>query len=81
MVTCRLPSDDTTVIGLMQDNENVEEKVSSLCKRNNLYLNVDKTLYIAEIIVYLRQHNLSHSPVTTDGTAVGIVTFLEFKRR
>lgn len=72
--------DDTTVVGLIQDNNKLayREEVEHLvdwCKVNNLALNVDKT---KEIIVDFRRSRPSHTPLRINDTAVEVVSTTKY---
>lgn len=73
-------ADDTTVVGLIQDNNELasREEVQHLldwCKLNNLVLNVDKT---KEIIVDFRRCRPSHTPILINDTAVEVVSTTKY---
>nr|XP_057933216.1 uncharacterized protein LOC131132050 [Doryrhamphus excisus] len=73
-------ADDTTVVGLIQDNNELayREEVRHLvdwCKANNLILNVDKT---KEIIVDFRRSRPSHTPLSINDTAVEVVNTTKY---
>lgn len=73
-------ADDTTVVGLIQDNmelayrEEVKHQVD-WCTGNNLDLNVDKT---KEIFVDFRKNQPTHTPLSIGGTAVEIIQCTKF---
>ncbi len=63
-------ADDTTVIGLITDNDETayREEVSTLtkwCQENHLSLNIDKT---KELVVDFRRQSTEHTPITIDKT-------------
>ncbi len=63
-------ADDTTVIGLITDNDETayREEVSTLtkwCQENHLSLNIDKT---KELVVDYRRQSREHTPITIDKT-------------
>ncbi len=65
-------ADDTTVIGLITDNDEMayREEVSTLtkwCQENHLSLNIDKT---KELVVDYRRQSREHTPITIDKTPV-----------
>ncbi len=65
-------ADDTTVIGLITDNDETayREEVSTLtkwCQENHLSLNIDKT---KELVVDYRRQSRKHTPITIDKTPV-----------
>ncbi len=65
-------ADDTTVIGLITDNDETayREEVSTLtkwCQENHLSLNIDKT---KELVVDYRRQSREHTPITIDKTSV-----------
>ncbi len=66
-------ADDTTVIGLITDNNETayrEEEVSTLnkwCQENHLSLNIDKT---KELVVDFRRQSTEHTPITINKTPV-----------
>ncbi len=65
-------ADDTTVIGLITDNDETayREEVSTLtkwCQENHLSLNIDKT---KELVVDYRRQSREHTPITIDKTPV-----------
>jgi hypothetical protein len=62
--------DDTTVVGLMINNDKTtyREEVKALgewCQENNLSLNINKTM---ELIVDFRKQQMEHAPIHIDGT-------------
>ncbi|CDQ84200.1 unnamed protein product [Oncorhynchus mykiss] len=62
-------ADDTTVVGLITDNDETayREEVRDLagwCQNNNLSLNVAKT---KEMIVDYRKRRTEHIPILSDG--------------
>ncbi len=64
--------DDTTVIGLITDNDETayREEVSALtkwCQENHLSLNIDKTKLL---MVDFRRQSREHTPITIDKTPV-----------
>ncbi len=65
-------ADDTTVIGLITDNDETayRAEVSTLtkwCQENHLSLNIDKT---KELVVDFRRQSREHTPITIDKTPV-----------
>ena len=61
-------ADDTTVVGLIRDNDDMEvEQLVDWCRENNLILNVDKT---KEIIVDFRKKQSSHAPLLINNMEV-----------
>ncbi len=63
-------ADDTTVIGLITDNNETayREEVRTLtkwCQENHLSLNIDKT---KELVVDYRRQSREHTPITIDKT-------------
>ncbi len=73
-------ADDTTVIGLMTDNDEMayREEVSTLtkwCQENYPSLNIDKT---KELVVDYRRQSREHTPITIDKTPVERVTSFKF---
>ncbi len=73
-------ADDTTVIGLITDNDEMayREEVSTLtkwCQENHLLLNIDKT---KELVVDYRRQSREHTPITIDKTPVERVTSFKF---
>ncbi len=65
-------ADDTTVIGLITDNDETayREEVSTLtkwCQENHLSLNIDKT---KELVVDFRRQSREHTTITIDKTPV-----------
>ena len=65
-------ADDTTVVGLITDNDETDymEEVRDLavwCQDNNLSLNVIKT---KEMIVDYRKKRTEHTPILIDGAVV-----------
>ncbi len=73
-------ADDTTVIGLITDNDETayREEVSTLtkwCQENHLSLNIDKT---KELVVDYRRQSREHTPITIDKTPVERVTSFKF---
>ncbi len=65
-------ADDTTVIGLITDNDETayRKEVSTLtkwCQENHLSLNIDKT---KELVVDYRRQSREHTPITIDKTPV-----------
>ncbi len=73
-------ADDTTVIGLITDNDETayREEVSTLtkwCQENHLSLNIDKT---KELVVDYRRQSTEHTPITIDKTPVERVTSFKF---
>ncbi len=73
-------ADDTTVIGLITDNDETayREEVSTLtkwCQENHLSLNIDKT---KELVVDYRRQSREHAPITIDKTPVERVSSFKF---
>ncbi len=73
-------ADDTTVIGLITDNDETayREKVSTLtkwCQENHLSLNIDKT---KELVVDFRRQSREHTPISIDKTPVERVNSFKF---
>ncbi len=73
-------ADDTTVIGLITDNDETayREEVSTLtkwCQENHLSLNIDKT---KELVVDHRRQSREHTPITIDKTPVERVSSFKF---
>ncbi len=73
-------ADDTTVIGLITDNDETayREEVSTLtkwCQENHLSLNIDKT---KELVVDYRRQSREHTPITIDKTPVERVSSFKF---
>ncbi len=73
-------ADDTTVIGLITDNDETayREEVSTLskwCQENHLSLNIDKT---NELVVDFRRQSREHTPITIDKTPVEQVNSFKF---
>jgi hypothetical protein len=73
-------ADDTTVVGLITDNNETayREEVRDLagwCQNNNLSLNVTKT---KEMIVDYRKRSTEHGPILIDGTVVEQVECFKF---
>jgi hypothetical protein len=73
-------ADDTTVVGLITDNDETayREKVRDLtvwCKNNNLSLNVIKT---KEMIVDYRKRRTEHTPILIDRAVVEQVESIKF---
>ncbi len=73
-------ADDTTVIGLITDNDETayREEVSTLtkwCQENHLSLNIDKT---KELVVDYRRQSREHTPITIDKTPVKRVSSFKF---
>lgn len=65
-------ADDTTVVGLITDNDEsaYREEVHTLtnqCHDNNLSLNISKT---KELVVDFRKQNKEHSSIIIDGISV-----------
>ncbi len=65
-------ADDTTVIGLITDNDEMayREEVSTLtkwCQENHLSLNIDKT---KELVVDFRRQSREHTPNSINKTAL-----------
>ncbi len=73
-------ADDTTVIGLITDNDETayREEVSTLtkwCQENHLSLNIYKT---KELVVDYRRQSREHTPITIDKTPVERVNSFKF---
>uniref|UniRef100_A0A4W5L0P8 Reverse transcriptase domain-containing protein n=1 Tax=Hucho hucho TaxID=62062 RepID=A0A4W5L0P8_9TELE len=73
-------ADDTTVVGLITDNDETayREEVRDLagwCQNNNLSLNVTKT---KEMIVDYRKRRTEHTPIVIDGAVVEQVESFKF---
>ncbi len=73
-------ADDTTVIGLITDNDETpyREEVSTLskwCQENHLSLNIDKT---KELVVDFRRQSTEHTPISIDKTPVERVNSFKF---
>ncbi len=73
-------ADDTTVIGLITDNDETayREEVSTLtkwCQVNHLSLNIDKT---KELVVDFRRQSREHTPITIDKTPEERVSSFKF---
>ncbi len=73
-------ADDTTVIGLITDNDETayREEVSTQakwCQENHLSLNIDKT---KELVVDYRRQSREHTPITIDKTPVERVNSFKF---
>ncbi len=73
-------ADDTTVIGLITDNDETayREEVSTLtkwCQENHLSLNIDKT---KELVVDYRRQSREHTPITIKKTPVEWVNSFKF---
>ncbi len=73
-------ADDTTVIGLITDNDETayREEVSTLtkwCQENHLSLNIDKT---KELVVDFRRQSREHTPISIDKTPVERVNGFKF---
>ena len=73
-------ADDTTVVGLITDNDETayREEVRDLAgwyQNNNLSLNVTKT---KELIVDYRKRRTEHAPILIDGAVVEQVEFFKF---
>ena len=71
---------DTTVVGLITDNDVIayKEEVRALagwCQNNNLSLNVTKT---KEMIVDYRKRRTEHIPIVIDGAVVELVESFKF---
>ncbi len=69
-------ADDTTVIGLITDNDETayRAEVSTLTKwyqENHLSLNIDKT---KELVVDFRRQSREHTPITIDGTMAAVAS-------
>ncbi|KAF7662782.1 hypothetical protein LDENG_00226130 [Lucifuga dentata] len=77
---CRSYEDDTTVVGLIRDDNDLayREEVEQLvdwCNLNNLVLNVNKT---KEIIIDFRRTQHSHTPLLINNSAVEAVSSIKF---
>ena len=73
-------ADDTTVVGLITDNDErvYREEVRDLaqwCQNNNLSLNVTKT---KEMIVDYRKRRTEHAPILINGSVVEQVESFKF---
>ncbi len=73
-------ADDTTVIGLITDNDETayREEVSTLtkwCQENHLSLNIDKT---KELVVDYRRQSREHTLISIDKTPVKRVNCFKF---
>ncbi len=73
-------ADDTTVIGLITDNDETayRAEVSTLtkwCQENHLSLNIDKT---KELVVDFRRQSREHTPISIDKTPVERVNSFKF---
>ncbi len=73
-------ADDTTVIGLITDNDETayREEVSTVtkwCQENHLSLNIDKT---KELVVDYRRQSREHTHITIDKTPVERVSSFKF---
>jgi hypothetical protein len=73
-------ADDTTVVGLITNNEETayKDEVKALvewCQENNLSINVNKT---KELIVDFRRQHREHTPIHIDGTTVEKVKSFKF---
>ncbi len=73
-------ADDTTVIGLITDNDEMayREEVRTLtkwCQENHLSLNIDKT---KELVVDFRRQSRDHAHITIDKTSVEQVNSFKF---
>ncbi len=73
-------ADDTTVIGLITDNDETayREEVSTLtkwCQENHLSLNIVKT---KELVVDYRRQSREHTPITINKTPVERVSSFKF---
>ncbi len=73
-------ADDTTVIGLITDNDETayRAEVSTLtkwCQENHLSLNIDKT---KQLVVDFRRQSREHTPITIDKTPVERVNSFKF---
>ncbi len=73
-------ADDTTVIGLITDNDETayREEMSTLtkwCQENHLSLNIVKT---KELVVDYRRQSRQHTPITIDKTPVERVSSFKF---
>jgi hypothetical protein len=73
-------ADDTTVVGLITNNDETVYRVEvralrAWCQKNNLSLNVKKT---KEMIVDFRKQQREHPPIQINGTAVKQVESFKF---
>ncbi|KAL0195034.1 hypothetical protein M9458_008606, partial [Cirrhinus mrigala] len=73
-------ADDTTVVGLISNNDKTPYRgeVAQLvewCGANNLSLNVSKT---KEVVMDLRRNSVDHPPLTIDSSAVERVSSTKF---
>ncbi len=73
-------ADDTTVIGLITDNDETAYRVevstlTKWCQENHLSLNIDKT---KELVVDFRRQSREHTPITIDKTPVERVNSFKF---
>ncbi len=73
-------ADDTTVIGLITDNDEMAYRVevstlTKWCQENHLSLNIDKT---KELVVDFRRQSREHTPITIDKTPVERVNSFKF---
>ncbi len=73
-------ADDTTVIGLITDNDETayREEGSTLikwCQENHLSLNIDKTM---EQVMDFRRQSREHTPISIDKTPVERVSSFNF---
>ena len=73
-------ADDTTVVGLITDNDEtayreVIRDLAGWCQNNNLSLNVTKT---KEMIVDYRKRSTEHTPILIDGAVVEQVESFNF---
>ncbi len=73
-------ADDTTVIGLITDNDETAYRVevstlTKWCQENHLSLNIDKT---KELVVDFRRQSREHTPITIEKTPVERVNSFKF---
>ncbi len=73
-------ADDTTVIGLITDNDEMAYRaegstLTKWCQENHLSLNIDKT---KELVVDFRRQSREHTPITIDKTPVERVNSFKF---
>ncbi len=73
-------ADDTTVVGLITDNDETadREEVHALtrwCQENHLSLNINKT---NELVVDFRRQKKEHNPIIIDGTPVKRASSFKF---
>ncbi|XP_061143633.1 uncharacterized protein LOC133160076 isoform X1 [Syngnathus typhle] len=73
-------ADDTTVVGLINDNDDLDyrvevEQLVGWCRDNGLILNVEKT---KEIIVDFRKNQPHYAPLIINSSAVEVVSSTKF---